>query len=139
MPAIRRSVISQAVAASASSTTTIAAASRRRSAAGAATGSTRQGEVRPETHLGAEFDAEHVKMRASLRLTHRYLAVREPSRGRWIELGGQTRRRSIVHSAGNQLRDPEAALIPDGQHAGTAFGGVMHRHPLHPKIFADHA
>src|SRR5262245_17791505 len=112
MPAIRRSVISQAVAASASSTTTIAAASRRRSAAGAVTGSTRQVEVPPGTHLGAVFDAEHVKMRAGLRLTQRYLAVREPSRGRWIELPGQPRRRSVLHSGGDQLRDPEAAQIP---------------------------
>src|SRR6516162_243533 len=112
MPAIRRSVISQAVDASASSTTTMAAASRRRSAAGAVTGSARQGEVPPETHLGAVFDAEHVKMGASLRLTHRYLAVRDPSRGRWIELRGQPCRRSVLLSGGDQLGDREAALIP---------------------------
>src|SRR6516162_4221357 len=109
MPAIRRSVISQAVAASASRTTTIAAVSRRRSAAGAVTGSTRQGEVPPETHLRAVFDAERVKMRASLRLTHRYLAVRESGRGLWTELRGQPRRRSVLHSGGDQLRDREAA------------------------------
>src|SRR6516162_297639 len=123
MPAIRRSVISQAVAASASSTTTIAAVSRRPSAAGAVTGSTRQGEVPPEAHLGAVFDAERVKMRASLRLTHRYLTVRDPGRGRWIELRGQPRRRSVLLSGGDQLGDREAALIPHGQHSGAAFDG----------------
>src|ERR1700756_2013464 len=155
MPTIRTSVISQAIAATASTATIAATSSRRSTANGAAgsalrgdgpalpgdaTESTLPGEVRPETRLGPPVHAERLKIRASVRLAERYLAVREPGRGHWMEVRGpQLHRRPVLPSVGDQVRDPEAALVSHGQLAVAAFGGELHRSPLHPEIFANHA